>query len=129
MHEKFDVEGFTFGHFQTIWYAKQMAAFPLLKASNKIISLLKKNEYPELKQPLIEKLEINESERFDIYLNPEARLAKAKEQAIEILDVIEKNLEENQFALSTDGYTLADVLMTSLLVRLSFSAEFFEKEV
>ena len=41
MHEDFDVEGYTYGHIQTIWYARQMAAFPLLGASNKIISLLK----------------------------------------------------------------------------------------
>ena len=92
--------------------------------------MLKENQLPEKREVLIDKLYFLDETFMEIFLNREQVLSNAKEQARGLLDLLAGWLgEDKEFALGTDSYTLADVIYTVFLARLTVCKAFFDKEV
>jgi len=92
--------------------------------------MLKQNKLPDHKDTLINKLYSIDSNYLELSFNRISRRAKACNDACTLLDMVSGWMgDDKEFALGTDTYTLADVIVTVFLARLSFCTAFMEKEI
>ena len=113
-HEAWDVEGFTIGHLQEVWYFRQVCCSSFLSGGNDTIEMLKERKYPQLKEPLIAKLYAVDESLLDVQRSRHTRFATSKADAIVLLDMLDGWLgaNNNLYAIGTDDYSLADVIAT-----------------